>query len=150
MIATADSAKPLYPPPTLIPMAKLGLDPKEARHLADVLRPIVDERFDGNATKAAKAIGIAQSHMSQILAARGRGAGIHVLKRIRAFTGLTIDDLLGLPPLRPTAPSPGLPTGREIIEMLRQTADRIEHETLPPKGHVRALPPAQPHRRRPS
>lgn len=91
-----------------------GLTAEEKEHLAGVLRRLRDTRYDGNATEMAKALGIGQSQVSQILkgSRTDRSAGIPVLKRIRAFTGLTIDQLIGLPALEalvadaPSAPPP--------------------------------------------
>lgn len=80
-----------------------GLTDDEKEHLCLVLTRIRDTRFEGNATAMAKALDIGQSQVSQILKGRrtDRSAGIPVLKRIRAFTGLSIDQLIGLPPLKP-------------------------------------------------
>lgn len=78
-----------------------GLTEEQAKHLAEELRPFL-ERFDGNGTRMAKAWGVAQSQMSQILSGKGRGAGVAVLCRLRLATGRTLDELLGLKPLGPT------------------------------------------------
>lgn len=78
-----------------------GLTEEQAKHLAEELRPYL-ERFDDNATRMAKAWGVAQSQMSQILSGRGRGAGVAVLIRLRQATGRSLDELLGLKPLGPS------------------------------------------------
>lgn len=78
-----------------------GLSEQQAKHLAEVLRPF-HAQFEGNATRMAKAWGISQPQLSQILMGRGRGAGVSVLCRLRTATGRSIDDLLGLPSLGPT------------------------------------------------
>lgn len=77
-----------------------GLTPEQAKHLASEIKPHLD-RFQGNGTALAKAWGVSQSQLSQIINATGRGAGVAVLTRIRLATGRTLDDLLGLPPLGP-------------------------------------------------
>lgn len=77
-----------------------GLTADQAKHLAAEIKPHLD-RFDGNGTALAKAWGVSQSQLSQIINATGRGAGVSVLSRIRLATGRSIDELLGLPPLGP-------------------------------------------------
>ncbi len=78
-----------------------GLTEQQARHLAEQLRPF-HVRFEENGTAMAKAWGISQSQMAQLLTGRGRGAGVAVLCRLRMHTGLAIDELLGLPRLGPS------------------------------------------------
>ncbi len=75
-----------------------GLTEEQAAHLAGVLRPYLD-RYEGNGTRLARAMDVSQSQLSQLLSGRGRGAGVAVLCRIRQFTGISIDDILGLPAL---------------------------------------------------
>lgn len=87
-----------------VPVRETGLTDEQKEHLCGVLRPIVNERFGGNATQAAKAMRLTQPQLSQILLGKksARSAGVSVLVRIRAFVGMSLDDLLGLPPLRAT------------------------------------------------
>lgn len=128
--------------PKLAVVGRAKAIPREnALHLARVLRPIVEERFSNNQTKAAKAWGIAQSHLSQILLAEGRGAGIAVLIRIRNALDMSLDDMLGLPPVK-SAPAPShldeirAALRAELAEMQRPTP--TEPPLLPPapqKGH---------------
>jgi type IV secretory pathway VirB10-like protein len=111
------------------------LEPEYAEHLATVLRPIVAEQFDNNQTRASEAMGIAQSHLSQIL--MSQGAGIAVLIRIRAFLGnMTIDDMLGLPKLRrpsvqapPAEPASGSPDASRVLELLRAATAAMEQRS---------------------
>ena len=119
---------------TLPGMGRAKAIPREnAINLARVLRPYV-EAFPSQ-TAAAKAWGIAQSHLSQLLLAEGKGAGIAVLIRIRAALNLSLDELLGLPPLRQVG---GLRDEiraalRAELAEIRKPAD-IVPLLLPPKG----------------
>jgi len=66
-----------------------------ARAFRDQLRAYVDEHHDGNQTAAAKALGMTQGHLSALM--RGdRKVGLTVLLDLRAKTGRTIDEWLGL------------------------------------------------------
>ncbi len=74
-------------------------------HLSNLLREICDREFDGNGTKFAAAVGISQSHMSQIL--RGvksdRGPGISTLIAVSDYLKQrgrphTFEAMLGLEP----------------------------------------------------
>ncbi len=90
--------------PTVQIMARkrgTGLTTEQAEHLAAELRVFLS-RYENNATTMARAWGVSQPQLSQILSGRGRGAGVAVLCRLRMHSGRTIDDLLGLPPLGPT------------------------------------------------
>lgn len=57
--------------------------------------------YEGSQSAMARDIGIPQPQLSQFLrpAERSAGAGISVLLRIRERFGVTLDDILGLPPL---------------------------------------------------
>lgn len=77
------------------------LDRRYVDHVAGILRPIINERFDGNTTAFAKALGVSQPQVSQIVKVGGgdRGIGIVVLIAIREYLGdITLDELLGLEP----------------------------------------------------
>ncbi len=116
-----------------------GLSEEQAKHLAEELKPFL-ERFDDNATRMAKAWGVAQSQMSQILMGRGRGAGIAVLCRLRLATGRTLDDLLGLRPLGPTIDA-------RIRSAVDEALDRALSEGR--AAHPAVLPQLPPARRQP-
>lgn len=138
-----------------------GLTAEEREHLAGILRRIVNGRFDGNATHAATAMGISQSQFSQILKGKRteRSAGIPVLKRIRRFTGLSIDALLNLPPLQalvpPSAEGAPPPSGNEFHDAvraaLRAALAEIQRErdtpTEPPAPPKRKIDAPRPRRR---
>lgn len=136
------------------PQRDHGLTDKQKEHLRTLLQPIVDERFDGNATQAAKAMRIPQPQLAQILHGEKspRSAGVAVLVRIRAFTGITLDDLLGLPPLRHsvlplTGPAPADPELRGWLrDEIRAAAREITTEP-PQKGNHHVLSPLRPRRR---
>lgn len=86
---------------TDVPPRTKKLDRKYIEHLAGILRPIVAKRFDGNGTSFAKHVGISQPQIAQLLRTDGgdRGVGIVVLIQLRKYLGLTLDEMLGLPPL---------------------------------------------------
>lgn len=96
------------------------IDPALTTHLASIVRRVVDEDFGGRQRQAEKGLGISQSHISQLLrgGAGDRGPGLAVLLRLREYTQLSIDELLGLPPLRPRSP----PSAGDEISL----ADRVE------------------------
>lgn len=71
---------------------KLFDDPLKA--FSRTLRQWVDARHKGNATHAAKALGVSQPHMSSMLSG-DRGPGLNTLILLRAETGKTIDEILG-------------------------------------------------------
>lgn len=119
-----------------VPKPDKGLSDEQKEHLRGVLQPIVDERFDGNATQAAKAMRLSQPQLSQILlgAKSARSAGVSTLVRIRAFVGMSLDDLLGLPPLRVASEPAEDFTARykAALEKLEQIVERQEAVTTGP------------------
>jgi transcriptional regulator with XRE-family HTH domain len=141
-----------------VPVRETGLTDEQKEHLCGVLRPIVNERFDGNATRAAKAMRLTQPQLSQILLGKksARSAGVSALVRIRAFVGMSLDDLLGLPPLRPATEAPDDYTTRykaALSELEQLIARGREVMTAPPvASHAPPREPAPSHpraRRRP-
>lgn len=119
-------------------MGRAKAIPREnAVHLAKVLRPYA-EAYPSQ-TAAAKAWGIAQSHLSQILLAEGKGAGIAVLIRIRKALGITLDEMLGLPPIRvEKAPTSHLD---EIRAALRAELEDMRRPSPPTDPPAPLLPP---------
>ena len=63
-------------------MRKNDKDSDEFALLRQRVRVVVDERFEGNQTRAAKQIGISQSTLSEFLGG-SRGAGRKMLEEIR-------------------------------------------------------------------
>jgi hypothetical protein len=108
-----------------------GLTDQQAKHLAAELRPFLD-RFDGNQTRMAKAWDISQSQLSQLLGGRHKGAGVMVLCKLRAATGKSIDDLLGLPAL-------GATLDDRIRDAVTKALDELELEPSEKKR------PSRPH-----
>jgi transcriptional regulator with XRE-family HTH domain len=140
-----------------VPVRETGLTDEQKEHLCGVLRPIVNERFDGNATRAAKAMRLTQPQLSQILLGKksARSAGVSALVRIRAFVGMSLDDLLGLPPLRPATEAPDDYTTRykaalsdleQLIARGREVMTVVPPVTAPPREPAPSHPRA---RRRP-
>jgi hypothetical protein len=126
-----------------------GLTDDQKEFLRSVLQPIVDERFKGNHTKAAEEMGIPQPQLSQILMGKksARSAGVQVLSRIRWYMRMSIDELIGLPPLSVTkAPPAADPTFREYARQIIR--EELQSELPPPKkGPASNAPPPRPRRR---
>ncbi len=131
------------------------LDRKYADHLAGVLRVILDERFDGNGTAFAEAVGVSQSQMSSILRKGGgdRSVGINVLIRLREYIGtMSLDEMLGLPKLRlqkePPSPPPAVQPS-EMEALLQQAVERALDRRFPePEAPVSRDPVAQSRRKK--
>jgi transcriptional regulator with XRE-family HTH domain len=129
-----------------VPKADKGLTSEQKEHLRGVLQPIVTERFGGNATQAAKAMRLSQPQLSQILlgAKSARSAGVSALVRIRAFVGMSLDDLLGLPPLRTATEAPDDYTTRykaALVELEQMIARQREVMTASPPATDRPREP---------
>jgi hypothetical protein len=75
-----------------------GLSEEQAEHLAATLKTFLPQ-FEDNVTRMATAWRVSQPQLSQVLNPRYRGAGIAMLVKLRAATNISIDDLIGLPPL---------------------------------------------------
>lgn len=71
-----------------------ALPGEQNERLREVVRNLVALEFQGNASKAAKAIGVSQSLLSEFLGG-GRGAGTKLVNALAAHTGRSIDDLYG-------------------------------------------------------
>lgn len=96
--------------PTLGSMAPKtkSLTPAQNEHLREVLRELVDKDFSGNQSATAKALGVSQSLISEVLAG-GRGVGPKFVQNLADYTGRTIDELYG------RAPLPRIHSGMEVI-----------------------------------
>jgi hypothetical protein len=70
----------------------LSLDRREATK--KFVKKIVDERFGGNRSAAAKAFGVSQSMLHEVLEGT-RGAGITVLESVADFARCSIDEVMG-------------------------------------------------------
>lgn len=79
-------------------MTTKSLRPEQNERLREIVRDLIAKDFKGNATSAAKAIGVAQGLMSEFLSG-GRGAGPKLIQGIADVTGRSIDDLYGRPVL---------------------------------------------------
>lgn len=64
-----------------------------------VLKAWVDKEHGGNQTRAGRALGVTQSHVSAMLGGV-RGPGLNTLILMRDQTGLSIDQMLGFEPAR--------------------------------------------------
>lgn len=131
------SACALIPVDTLACVASTKrLDPKYLAHLADVVKTVVERDFGGIQRGAAeKRLGISQSHISQLI--RGehgeRGPGLPVLLKLREYTGMSLDALLGLPALTNEKLSDASLLQR--VELLEQQAElqRLERPSQGPQ-----------------
>lgn len=111
------------------------LPPEQAEHLAAIVRQVVAERYGGVASKAAKPSGVTQSQLSRIL--RGDGAGVAVLCRLREWLDISLDDLLGLPPLRRRST-----VDDRLREMVEEALSRVT--SAPPVTGPPVTPPPAP------
>ncbi|HEU4411642.1 MAG TPA: helix-turn-helix transcriptional regulator [Polyangiaceae bacterium] len=71
---------------------KKSLSPEQAERVREILQKVVEERFSTK-TEAAKALGVSQPFLSQVL--KGvHGAGMTVLHGLSRLTGRSIDELM--------------------------------------------------------
>lgn len=78
-----------------------SLGPAENERLREILRELVDTRFKGNKSLAARELKVSQSFVSEVV--RGtRGGGNKLLGAIADYTGRSLDDLAGRKPRRGT------------------------------------------------
>lgn len=74
-----------------------ALSPEQNDHIRGVLEKIIEEH-DGVVSRAAKVLGVSHSLLFEIRDGR-RGAGTKVLTALAQYTGRSIDDLMGRPPV---------------------------------------------------
>jgi hypothetical protein len=129
-----------------VPPRTKKLDRKYLDHLAGILRPKVEKEFGGNGTAFANHVGISQPQMAQLLRTDGgdRGVGIVVLMQLRKHLHMSIDDMLGLPPI---APQP-VPKG-ELVAAVIEALDQRDKEKRAAEEEERTAkerrpPPARP------
>ncbi len=75
-------------------MGKKSFDLELRERVRLLLEKIVDEEFDGNRTQAAKALGVSQSYVTELLKA-SRGVGPTILVSIADRARVSIDELMG-------------------------------------------------------
>lgn len=100
--------------------------PEALSHFATELRRVVDERYGGNQSAAAKGLDCTQGHISAMLLGN-RGPGLNTLMAMRDMTGRSIDSLLGLPPTPADAMIQQL---RESVEAHLQTQLTVKEAAL--------------------
>lgn len=95
-------------------------------HLAREVKRIVDADFGGVQRAAEKRLRISQSHLSQLIRGEhgARGPGLQVLLKLREYSGKSIDELLGLPPLKSETEQPSSVEDR--IAQLEERLARVE------------------------
>ena len=125
-----------------------GLTDEQKECLRGILQPIVDARFEGKAARAAKAMRISQPQLSMILLGKrsARSAGVPVLIRIRSFVGMTLDELLGLPPLHKVAAAPANEFQARYKAALVELEEMLERQRTP--SEPPEVPPTMPPPRR--
>lgn len=79
----------------IVPRTK-SIDAKMMAHVRERLRDFVENRYGGNVSRAAKAYGISQAHLNDVLNEK-RGLGVPVLLQIATVEKCSLDELLGLP-----------------------------------------------------
>lgn len=120
------------------------LPPQVLAAFAAVFERWIRDAHDDNQTHAAADLGITQSHISAMLQGL-RGPGLNTLILLRKKTGVSIDEMLGLPSLKgETYPDPATLTRGEIVRILDA---ELEARGLPvpkPEPVALALGPAVP------
>ena len=126
---------------TDVPPRTKKLDRKYLDHLAGILRPKIKDEFGGNATAFADHIDVSQPQISQLLRTDGgdRGVGIVVLMQLRKYLHMSIDDMLGLPPIQPRANS-----ADEIVSALMVAFDKREAAQKTAKDELKGPEPQAP------
>jgi plasmid maintenance system antidote protein VapI len=100
-------------------------------NLGRIVGEIVDRDFGGIQRRAEVGLGISQSHISSLIRAEDRGVGLEVIIRLRNYTKRSIDELLGLPPLRnESKPSPSSEDlDRRIRSALEEALEKRERSS---------------------
>lgn len=80
-------------------MSEKSLGPADNDRLRALLQKLVDERFGGNKSEAARRLKLSQSFVTEMLAGR-RGGGNKALRALADFTGKSLDELAGRPGVR--------------------------------------------------
>jgi transcriptional regulator with XRE-family HTH domain len=83
-------------------MAKKSLTEQENDRLRELVRKTQNERFNGNASDVAVALGVSQSFVSRFLSG-GSGASSDLALKVAAILGMDVLEVLGR---KPGAPSP--------------------------------------------
>lgn len=133
--------------PTIIAMAKRrmsgthGMPEEQAKALCHRIKQVIAARYDGNQSAAARAWGISQPQVNAIM--NSQGAGVAVLIKLRKHLQVTLDDLIGLPPLEDRPADPRLMAFEEAIDRgVARALARLSSSEAPP-----ALPAPQPQKR---
>ncbi len=124
-------------------MGTKTVDRKYVDHVCELVRELVDRDFrdnpdePGNQTRAASRIGISQAQVSALYnKSPGKGIGLPVLLALRAYTSISLDDLLGLPPM----------PAQLSLERIQQSLDVLKAQAAPATPPV--VHPRRPHRPR--
>ncbi len=110
--------------------ASKRLPPEQERRVRTLLDLVIARHFTVQGrpmseNSIAPKIGLTQSVLNSIRAGRG-GAGLAALVAIRNYTGLTLDEILGLPPVD-TVKAPLSPGEREALRVfLLEALDGLE------------------------
>ena len=105
-------------------MASKMLPLEMRENAARLLRAAMSRRAKASQEDVAEQLGISQPALSNILQAKG-ALGVNALIAIRNYTGNSIDELLGLPPLaRPQS-------GDEVRAMLEQILSTLPRKSSP-------------------
>lgn len=68
--------------------------------VARVVRRVLVDDFGNSQTAMARRLGVSQSHISHVAKGEERGPGLVLLLALRDWTGLSVDELMALPPPR--------------------------------------------------
>lgn len=82
-----------------------SMEPDQNAAMRALVRRLVEERFEGNRTKAAMAFGVSQPYLYEFLETENRGAGMKLLRGVAAYLHVGIDDVVAGRE-KPVAPEP--------------------------------------------
>lgn len=91
------------------------------------VRDIINQRFNGNQSAAAKAWGVTQPSISDLLSKK-RGAGMKLLSAVSRFAGVSIEQLVGRVPVTTIELQDRYPNRAEAAKFAR--AAGVEEEAV--------------------
>ena len=121
-------------PATVALMKTKALDPVTNERLRTLVQQLVDERYEGKVTIAAKALGISHPMLLEFLSGN-RGAGMKLLSGIHALTGKSLDELAygAAPPEEASQlapPASGLQTHRDYPPIRARPSKHFASEVV--------------------
>jgi transcriptional regulator with XRE-family HTH domain len=110
----------------LAAVAERALDEPRNEAVRAVVRDLMRDRYEGNLSATARAIGVSPSLLSELLSGR-RGAGMRFVQKLSALTGRGVDGLIGGEPSYSDDTTPAyrnLPGWKEAAQHLKDMGYR--------------------------